>query len=60
MVKRAPDVKVVKKRNGKFTVKKRGGGIVNAEAKVKVLQEKGLIKKMNPKKKAEEAAPAAT
>ena len=59
MVKRAADVKVIKKRNGRYSVKKRGGGLLKADEKVKVLQDKGLLKKMTPKKKTEEA-PAAT
>ena len=48
--------KVTERRNGRFTVKKRGGKLVSGEAKVKVLLERGLIKKMKPKAKAEEAA----
>ena len=56
-MKKAADVKVGKKRNGKFTVSKRGGGLVNGPDKVKILQEKGLLKKLTAKKK-DEPAPA--
>ena len=53
-MKKASDIKVVKKRNGRFIVRKRGGDIVNGEAKTKVLLEKGLVKKMKSKPKAAE------
>lgn len=58
MVKKAASQKVTKKRNGRFMVRKRGGGLVNGADKVAFLQEKGLLKKLNPKKKAEAEAPA--
>ena len=58
MVKKAADHKVTKKRNGRFMVRKRGGGLVNGADKVTFLQEKGALKKMTPKKKVEAEAPA--
>lgn len=54
MVKKAGTLQVKKKRNGRYFVKQRGGGVVNGEEKVKVLVEAGILK---PAKKKE--APAA-
>lgn len=47
--------KIEKKKSGRFAVKKRGGGYVNGEEKVKILAEKGHIKLPTPKKKEAEA-----
>lgn len=62
-MKKAPKFKIKQKANGRFLVTKRGGGVINGEEKVKILQEAGKIKKLKAKAKpaAEgEAAPAAT
>ena len=60
-VKKAPAFKIKQRGNGRFVVTKRGGGVINGEEKVKILQEAGKIKKLKAKAKAEgEAAPAAT
>ena len=48
-------VKLVKKRNGRWSVKGANGKYINGEEKVKVLAAKGLVKVM---KKKEGAAPA--
>lgn len=58
-MKKQPAMKAVKKRNGKFMVRKRGGGLVKGADKAKFLVEAGLVKKLKPKAKAEgDAAPA--
>ena len=57
-MKKASDIKVVKKRNGRFIVRKRGGAIVNGVEKTTVLLEKGLVKKLKSKPKAEAPAEA--
>lgn len=57
-MKKASDIKVVKKRNGRFIVRKRGGAIVNGVEKTTVLLEKGLVKKLKAKPKAEAPAEA--
>lgn len=44
MVKKASNVRVAKKRNGRYLVKKRGGGLLNGEAKVQALVEAGVLK----------------
>jgi hypothetical protein len=49
------EVKLVKKRNGRWSVKGTNGKYINGEEKVKVLAAKGLVKVM---KKKEGAAPA--
>lgn len=54
MVHKASGLQVKKKRNGRFYVKKRGGGVVNGEEKVKVLVDAGVIKALKKK-----AAPSA-
>lgn len=56
-MKKASSYKISKKRSGRFVVEKRGGGVINGEAKVKILQDAGKLKKLKPKAK-EEAAPA--
>jgi hypothetical protein len=48
-------VKLVKKRNGRWSVKGANGKYINGEEKVKVLAAKGLVKVL---KKKEGAAPA--
>ena len=58
MAKKKEDVKVVKRRDGRYAVLS-NGKYVNGEEKVKVLSEKGLIKAPAVKKEepaAEEAA----
>lgn len=55
-MKKAKAVKALKKRNGKFVVRARGGKLVHGEEKTKFLQEAGLVKKLKPK--AKDAAPA--
>jgi hypothetical protein len=50
-------IKLVKKRNGRWSVKGANGKFINGEEKVKVLAAKGLVKVM--KKKEGAAAPAA-
>ncbi len=59
-MKKAAQVKVTKKRNGRFMVRKRGGGLLHGADKVKVLEEKGVVKKLKAKAKPEAEAPAAT
>ena len=54
-IKKASDYKVVKRRNGRFAVRKRGGGLINGEEKTKALQAAGKVKVLKPKAKAEEA-----
>lgn len=44
MPKKKPNLQVAKKRNGRYMVKKRGGGLVNGPDKTKFLVEAGLIK----------------
>jgi len=41
--------RIEKKRNGRYMVFGRGGNQINAEEKVKILQEAGLTKKLKPK-----------
>lgn len=55
-MKKHAELVVSKRRNGRFAVRKRGGGFVNGEAKLKFLVEAGLVKVPTPKKK--EEAPA--
>lgn len=57
-MKKAADYKIVKKKNGRFAVRKRGGGLVNGADKLKVLQDAGKVKKLKPKAKAEGEAQA--
>ncbi len=54
MVKKANDIKALKKRNGKFVVRARGGKLIHGADKTKFLQEKGLVKKLKSKPKAVE------
>jgi hypothetical protein len=56
MVKKANDIRAVKKRSGRYIVRKRGGQLVHGEEKTKFLQDKGLVKKLKSKPK--EEAPA--
>ena len=54
MVKKASDIRALKKRNGRFIVRERGGKLVHGVEKTKFLLDQGLIKKLKPKaKKAE-------
>jgi hypothetical protein len=60
-IKKASAVKVVKRRNGRYVVRKRGGGLINGAEKTTALEAAGVVKKLKPKAKpaAEgEAAPA--
>lgn len=57
-VKKASDHKIVKKKNGRYEVKKRGGGRINGADKTKILEAAGVVKKLKSKPKAE-AAPEA-
>jgi len=41
---KAADHEIKKKRNGRYYVAKRGGGVVNGEEKAKILVDKGLVK----------------
>ena len=54
------EYKIVKKRSGKYMIFTKGGKTINADEKVKILQDKGLIKKLTPKKKEEEPAAEAS
>ncbi len=49
-MKKAADLQLTQKRNGKWAVKKRGGGLLNGEEKLKFLAEAGKIKLPTPKK----------
>lgn len=51
MVKKANDLKALKKRNGRFIVRQRGGKLIHGEEKTKFLQDAGLVKKLKPKAK---------
>ena len=62
---KAADYKIIKKKNGRYQIRTRGGGTINGEEKIKILVEKKLIKTTLPKKEepaeeapAEEAAEA--
>jgi hypothetical protein len=57
-VKKSPEFQIVERRDGRFAVRKRGGGFVNGAEKTKILSEAGKIKLSKPSKK--EEAPAAT
>ncbi len=59
-MKKAPAFKVKKRRNGRFMVKKRGGGVLKGADKLKALEDAGVVKKLKAKAKpaAAEAAPA--
>ena len=50
-IKKASDYKIEKRRNGRFVVKKRGGGLLHGEEKTKVLQAAGKVKVLTPKAK---------
>ena len=50
-MKKANTQKVVKKRNGRFMVRKRGGGLVNGADKAKFLEDAGVVKKLKAKAK---------
>ena len=56
MVKKADDIQISKRRDGRFQVRKRGGGFINGDEKAKILHEKGHIKLTPPKPKEEEPA----
>ncbi len=59
IVKRTSEYTIVKKRNGRFGVQAKGRKWVNAEEKVKILTEAGLIKAPEPKPAEPEAVEAA-
>ncbi len=52
-----PEHTIVKRKDGRFAVRKRGGGYINKEEKVKILVDAGKIK-APLKKKDPEPAPA--
>ena len=54
------EMKIIKKRSGRYAVRGVDGAYINGDEKVKVLVEKGLIKAAVPAKKEEpaEEAPA--
>ena len=49
IVKRTSEYTIVKKRNGRYGVQAKGRSWVNADEKVKILMEAGLIKAPEPK-----------
>jgi len=55
MPKKKPNLKALKKRSGRFSVRKRGGGFLNGPEKVEFLTKAGLLKTMKPKAKDKEA-----
>lgn len=59
MVKKAADLQAVKKKNGRYSVKKRGGGYLSGMDKVKFLLDAGLIKTGLPKEAPAEESEAA-
>ena len=59
-MKKAAVHKIVKKKNGRYSVQKRGGGLINGAEKLKILQDAGVVKKLKAKAKAAPAEPAAT
>ncbi len=56
-VKKSPEFQIVERKDGRFAVRKRGGGFVNGAEKTKILADAGKIKVSKPSKK--EEAPAA-
>ena len=55
---KAADHKIVKRRNGRYAVRKRGGGTINGREKIEILLAADLIKtKLPPEAPAEETAP---
>ncbi|MCB0376920.1 MAG: hypothetical protein KDD33_00380 [Bdellovibrionales bacterium] len=58
-VKQTKEMKIFKKRNGRFAIKKADGKWINGEEKVKILSAEGLIKVSIPKKKEEPVEAAA-
>lgn len=59
-MKKAAAHKIEKRKDGRFTVRKRGGALINGPEKAKILQDAGVVRKMKPKAKAEAAAEPAT
>ena len=51
-----PDYTIVKRKDGRFAVRKRGGGYINKDEKVKILVEAGKIKAPLVKKEPEPEA----
>ncbi len=49
IVKRTSEYTIVKKRNGRYAVKAKGRKWINADEKVVILKEAGLIKAPEPK-----------
>ena len=49
IVKRTSEYTILKKRNGRYGVQAKGRNWVNADEKVKILMEAGLIKAPEPK-----------
>ncbi|WP_372747400.1 hypothetical protein [Litorivivens sp.] len=58
IVKRTSEYTIVKKRNGRFGVQGKGRSWINAEEKVRILKDAGLIKAPEPKPAEPEEAPA--
>ncbi|MBD65847.1 MAG: hypothetical protein CME62_11615 [Halobacteriovoraceae bacterium] len=56
VVKQTDDYKIMKKRSGRFGVKNKSGKWINADEKVKILLNEGLIKVTEAKAPAEEPA----
>jgi hypothetical protein len=50
--------KIKKKKNGRFSVVKKGGKTINGEEKLKILIEAGIVKQAMPKPAPVEEAPA--
>jgi hypothetical protein len=55
MPKKKPQLVALKKRSGRFLVRKRGGGYLNGPEKVEFLVKAGLLKAPKPKAKDKEA-----
>jgi hypothetical protein len=56
--KKGPLTTVVKRKDGRFAVKKRGGGYLNGDEKIKILVAEGKIKAPAVKAKPAEETPA--
>jgi len=50
-IKKASDYTIETRRNGRFSVHKRGGGLINGEEKTKILQAAGKVKVLKAKAK---------
>ncbi len=54
-MKKAKDYKIEKRGDGRFSVRKRGGGTINGAEKLKILLDAGVVKAPKAKAKVEEA-----